>query len=167
MRGRGVAVVEQRGHNYAVDWWSLGVLAFEMLHGEAPFEEDDFIDSCDRIVVAMYWADAALSAAARDLLGKLLVVSPATRLGMLATGAQGVHGHPFCAHINVQAMLARELQPPPPFVPPALEAPTSVATADVACDEAAETGEGAKEGDAGASELRYAALWKREFGPMV
>ena len=30
-------LLEQREYGFAVDWWALGVLAFEMVYGETPF----------------------------------------------------------------------------------------------------------------------------------
>ena len=33
-------IVGNKGHNRAVDWWTLGVLTYEMLHGEPPFTAD-------------------------------------------------------------------------------------------------------------------------------
>jgi serine/threonine protein kinase len=29
------------GHTKAVDWWSLGILMFELVHGRTPFEHYD------------------------------------------------------------------------------------------------------------------------------
>ena len=30
-------IVEKRGHGFAVDWWSVGCIVFEMLTGHPPF----------------------------------------------------------------------------------------------------------------------------------
>ncbi len=34
-------ILTQKGHGKAVDWWSLGILLFEMLHGSCPFYDQN------------------------------------------------------------------------------------------------------------------------------
>ena len=31
-------MIKHKGHDKAVDWWTLGVLTFEMMDGEPPFQ---------------------------------------------------------------------------------------------------------------------------------
>ncbi len=72
-----------KGLNYTADWWSLGVLIYEMLFGIPPF--------CSKNVQSMYkkiiWdsvqfpIDVAVSPEAKDLIQKLMIKNPATRLG--------------------------------------------------------------------------------------
>ena len=42
-------ILAHKGHNYAVDWWTLGVLTFEMLHGEPPFASQDQMSTFKKI----------------------------------------------------------------------------------------------------------------------
>ena len=34
-------IIELKGHSFAVDWWTLGILTYEMLAGIDPFNDDD------------------------------------------------------------------------------------------------------------------------------
>ena len=147
-------VLTQASHAMAVDWWSLGVLAYEMLHGETPFFEDELPMTFDRIVRADFQVPPGNDDAA-DLIEALLEPNPATRLGVLAGREDGVLSHPFCKHIDRNALLKKELTPP--FVP-ALSNPTD--TSNFAhCPEPAS----GKEFDRFLRDKKYDALWEREF----
>lgn len=43
-------VLISKGHNYAVDWWSLGVLIYEMISGWTPFEAPTPMEMYEKIV---------------------------------------------------------------------------------------------------------------------
>ena len=89
-------VFGQGGYNENVDWWSVGVILFEMLVGYPPFFSDDPSITCQKII---HWkktliipSDANLSPAATNLI-KSLVNDPDKRLG--AKGVQEIKNHPF------------------------------------------------------------------------
>ena len=42
--------MEERPYNSSVDWWALGVLMYEMMAGQPPFEADNEEDLFDAIV---------------------------------------------------------------------------------------------------------------------
>ncbi|KAK6011539.1 hypothetical protein OSTOST_23369, partial [Ostertagia ostertagi] len=46
-------VIMKKGYGIAVDWWSLGVLIFELLHGQPPF----YGDSTDEVFEAIRQGD--------------------------------------------------------------------------------------------------------------
>ena len=108
-------IVKNAGHTRAVDWWALGVLTYEMLHGEPPFVDTDQMQTFKRIAAGRYTIGRQCSEAARHLIRRLLEPSPAVRLGMLANGATDVHSSALCNGIDVAALEARRV--PPPFVP--------------------------------------------------
>ena len=109
-------ILTQAGHNWAVDWWTLGVLTYEMLHGEPPFMEYEIQPTFDRIVKGDYSIGADVSDNAADFIERLLASKPAKRLGMLRGGSADVLEHPFCKRIDVAALLKRQL-PSLPFAP--------------------------------------------------
>jgi len=79
-------IIQGGGHTYSVDYWALGVIVYEMLCGEHPFEfwpNMDDLSLFGSIVEAEYLALPidTVSAAAIDLVDQLLVKNPARRLG--------------------------------------------------------------------------------------
>lgn len=105
-------VVSRRGHGLAADWWSYGVLMFEMLTGALPFQGQNRNDTMKQILKAKLGMPQFLSPEAQSLLRALFKRNPANRLG---TGEQGVNElkrHPFFATIDWDCLYKRQLQPP-------------------------------------------------------
>ena len=94
-------VFGQNGYNETVDWWSIGVILFEMIVGYPPFFSDEPSVTCKKII---HWqrtliipSDANLSPAATNLI-KSLVCDAEHRLG--AKGVQEIKNHPFFEGID-------------------------------------------------------------------
>lgn len=47
-------IIMNQGHNQGVDWWSLGVLMFEMLAGYPPFYDNNTYEVYRKITVGQY-----------------------------------------------------------------------------------------------------------------
>ena len=43
-------VLLSKGHNHVVDWWSLGVLIYEMVTGRTPFDANVPMEMYEKIV---------------------------------------------------------------------------------------------------------------------
>ncbi|CAK0808930.1 unnamed protein product [Prorocentrum cordatum] len=73
-------------HNHAVDIWAMGVLLYEMLAGHTPFAGRGMSGSMSRISSVDLKIPEAVPAAARDLIGRLLVGDPGSRLPLAEAG---------------------------------------------------------------------------------
>ena len=93
-------VVRGQGHGLAVDWWSLGVLIYELLAGFSPFSANSIQETYHRIAAGSYAFPDHFNLASRDLISKLLDPSPERRLGSLLGGTADIVNHPFFASTN-------------------------------------------------------------------
>ncbi|CAM0948730.1 unnamed protein product [Alopecurus aequalis] len=95
-------------HGPTADWWSVGVILFEILVGIPPFNAEHPQTIFDNIMnreIPWPQVPEELSFEAYDLIDKLLIENPVQRLG--ATGAGEVKAHPFFKGINWD-MIARQ-----------------------------------------------------------
>lgn len=68
-----------QGHTKAVDWWSLGVLLYEMLSGFPPFFSDrDVTATYRRILAGSFYMHPYFTGPAAHLIAGLLQVSEVT-----------------------------------------------------------------------------------------
>ncbi|CAN6204843.1 unnamed protein product [Urochloa humidicola] len=113
-------VVRGDGHEFAVDWWALGVLVYEMSQGRTPFRGRSRKETFRNVLLR----EPELSAEARrrwpelaDLVSGLLEKDPARRLGF-AGGADEVRAHPFFAGVawDLLGEVSR-----PPYIPPSAD----------------------------------------------
>jgi serine/threonine protein kinase len=75
-------MIEGKDHDHRVDLWSLGVLTYEFLVGNPPFEAKNIDETYKRIAkVDMSFPDLVPDLA-RDLISKLLVYDPKARLSL-------------------------------------------------------------------------------------
>lgn len=110
-----------KGYDETVDWWSVGVILFEMLVGYPPFFSDDSSITCQKI---LHWKktlvippEANLSPAATDLIKKM-ICDAEKRLGR--QGARELKEHPFFEGVDWDGL--RDQQSP--YIP-VVRSPTS------------------------------------------
>lgn len=106
-------VVKGEKYGKAVDWWSLGALAYDMMVGDAPFRGNNTKKVQENIVKQKLALPYFLSPDAKDLLTRLLKKDPKKRLGSRMPGDLAIiKGHRFFRHIDWKKLAARELEPP-------------------------------------------------------
>jgi p70 ribosomal S6 kinase len=103
-------IIDSKGHGKEVDWWSTGILLFEMLAGVPPFRAKSRQQLQQQILTAKPKYPKFLSSDALSLLKGLLTRDPAKRLGSGPNGSSAVKAHPFFKGINWTKLEARELE---------------------------------------------------------
>lgn len=105
-------IIQSKGHSKAVDWWSLGILIYEMLVGFPPFFDDIPFGIYEKILAGRIDWPKHLDPVAKDLIKKLLVQDRTKRLGNMKSGAEDVKKHKWFKSLDWDDVLARKLTPP-------------------------------------------------------
>ncbi|XP_039014732.1 phototropin-2-like isoform X2 [Hibiscus syriacus] len=94
-------IITGAGHSSTIDWWSLGILLYEMLYSRTPFRgknrQKTFYNILNKELT--FPSSIPVSLAARQLINALLNRDPSGRLGS-RTGATEIKQHPFFHGIN-------------------------------------------------------------------
>lgn len=105
-------VIERKGQTKAVDWWTLGVLVYEMLVGHPPFEDQNPYHLYEKIIRGSYEIPSYVSAAATDLIRGLLHPDSAKRLGDSTAEAGSVRNHVWFSGVDFEAVQQKAVTPP-------------------------------------------------------
>ena len=106
-------VIQERHYDTAVDWWSLGILGFDLLTGSSPFSANNETKIKEKILKSKLVLPYFLSADAKDLLTRLLRKEPKKRLGAnMPKDMQTIKCHRFFRKIDWKKLEKRELEPP-------------------------------------------------------
>lgn len=110
-------IINNEGHDHSTDWWSFGVLIYEMLCGFSPFKADKE-DVTYKLIRAAQSPSHGVSysthvdAGSKDLISKLLVVDISQRLGSGEGGGAEVKKHKFFRGVDWPAMISKQLAGP-------------------------------------------------------
>ncbi|KAK9462019.1 kinase-like domain-containing protein [Lipomyces oligophaga] len=108
-------LLDDQGYTKMVDFWSLGVLIFEMCCGWSPFYADDTQQMYNNIAFGkVRFPKDALSTEGKSFVKGLLNRNPKHRLGAIED-AKELKRHPFFADIEWELLVQKKV--PPPFKP--------------------------------------------------
>ena len=102
-------------YGQAVDWWSLGVLMFEMIDGRTPFYDRNKNVMFQKIRKADVVYTSSFSPSAKNVIEKMLCIDPFQRLGNKEGGAKDIIESEFFSSIDFSLLYKRQIQPP--FLP--------------------------------------------------
>lgn len=110
-------IVRGAGYNFSVDWWSFGIIIYEMLSGINPFKlrNKTNADKLKMITDQDIPMLPNFSRNANSLLKSLLDRNPIERLGGGETGIQEIKEHKFFEGVDWDAMLNKSIKVP--FIP--------------------------------------------------
>jgi len=107
-------IVTGQGHGKGVDWWTLGILCYEMLASFPPFFDDEPMMTYRKIIQGKFKFPRYLSAQSKDLIQSLLKPKATKRIGVIRGGAQSIRQHSWFQHnhFSWDQLRQRTMKPP-------------------------------------------------------
>ncbi|XP_067642474.1 chromosomal serine/threonine-protein kinase JIL-1 [Eurosta solidaginis] len=104
------------GHDLAADWWSVGVLTYELLTGASPFtvaeQQNSQVDISRRIQKVDPVLPSTLNDTVKDFILKMLHKDPKKRLGGNNKNAAEIKKHPFFKGIDWDELKSKRRKAP-------------------------------------------------------
>lgn len=104
-------IVTGAGHDKAVDWWSLGILLYELTVGIPPFYAQNVNDMYNKIQHGVLRFPPFLSPACKSIIVELLNRDPRKRLGS-TNDIDDIKNHEFFSDINWDEMMKKSIDVP-------------------------------------------------------
>ncbi|KAL7486828.1 hypothetical protein ACHAW6_015511 [Cyclotella cf. meneghiniana] len=105
-------VILNEGHDWAVDYWALGVLIYEMTAGTPPFYAEDPMEVYEKILSGHITIPSHFSRSITELVKKLLKTYQSKRLGRTKGGASSVMRQKWFSGFDWNSLLERKLEVP-------------------------------------------------------
>lgn len=122
-------IILNKGHDKAVDYWSIGILMYELFTGMPPFTASDPMKTYNIILKGIDMIDFPrnISRNAQSLIKRLCRENPTERLGYQKGGISDIKKHKWFQGFDWDGLLARTLSPP---ILPKIRGPTDTSNFD-------------------------------------
>lgn len=106
-------MLQKKGHDYAVDYYCLGAILYELVVGSPPFYTTHTAEMFERILLEdiSFPDDYDLSNEVIDLITNLLIKDPKYRRGSMG-GVKEILAHPWCKKTPIKDIEAMNVEPP-------------------------------------------------------
>ncbi|KAG5678456.1 hypothetical protein PVAND_008128 [Polypedilum vanderplanki] len=110
-------VIKNKGYGQSADWWSFGILIFEMSSGYSPFAvgHPDQMQLLERICIGKYRMSTSFGKELKSLISNILQIDLTRRFGNLKNGSEDIKTHPWFNDTDWVALYNQEIKPP--FIP--------------------------------------------------
>merc|ERR1712087_202153 len=105
-------VLLNKGHGKPVDWWTLGILIYEMIVGYPPFVDEDPMGIYQKILSGKIVFPKLFDKNAKGLVKKLLTADLGKRYGNLKNGVDDIKMHKWFASLSFEQLLNKQITPP-------------------------------------------------------
>ena len=104
-------ILLNKGHGKPVDWWTLGIIIYEMLAGIDPFSDEDPMSIYQKILKGKIKFPRNFDRNAKSLVKHLLVADLSKRYGNLRGGPADIKNHRWFNGMDWTRLLSKELPP--------------------------------------------------------
>jgi serine/threonine protein kinase len=108
-------ILLNKGHSKPVDWWTFGILIYEMHAGHAPFTDDDPMNIYKKIINTKPRYPEGFDSKLKSLVKHLLRRDLSKRFGNLVGGVSDIKDHRYFQAISYPELLAKRI--PAPYIP--------------------------------------------------
>ncbi|KAJ7988413.1 hypothetical protein DPEC_G00323290 [Dallia pectoralis] len=122
-------IILNKGHDASADWWSLGILIYELLSGSPPFNASDPMNTYNIILrgINMVEFPKKISKSAANLIKGLCRDNPSERVGNQKNGVKDIQKHKWFEGFNWEGLRQGTLAPP---ITPNVEGPLDTSNFD-------------------------------------
>ena len=108
-------ILLNKGHGKPVDWWTFGVLVYEMNAGIDPFNDEDPMLIYQKILKGKFKFPQSFNSNAKSLVKHLLEADLSKRYGNLKGGVSDIKNHRFFKGLDWDNLVNLKINPP--YVP--------------------------------------------------